>query len=153
MARVMIDATIIINGTNVSNQGNKVLVEESTAENDGTGFQTEFEQTEPGLKSGSIPMTLFQSYGPGSINTLLRGITSSGEPAIVVVTPKDEAVSATNPAFVMPKGKPFGYNPVDGSAPGSLITTDVTFKNVGQEGIVEMVTPKEVEEAEEAAGV
>lgn len=153
MARVMINATIIINGTNVSNQGNKVTVEKTTAENDGTGFQSDFEQTEPGLKSASIPMTLFQSYGPGSINSLIGGIEDSGEPAIIVVTPKDDVVSATNPAFVLKEGKPFGYNPVDGSAPGSLITTDVTFKNVGQEGIVELVTPKEVEEAEEAAGV
>jgi hypothetical protein len=150
MARVMINATIIINGTNVSNQGNKVVVGKTTAENDGTGFQSEFEQTEPGLKGASVEMTLFQSYGVGSVNSLLSGIEESDEPAIVVVTPKDEVVSAGNPAFVLKQGKMFGYNPVDGSAPGSLVTTDVTFKNVGQEGVVELTTPKEVEEAEEA---
>lgn len=150
MGRTLINAGITVNGTDVSNQGNKVTVNMSADELDGTGFQTEFKQTEPGLKDAGIDMTLFQTFGVGSVNSLLRDLFSTGEEAVVVVTPNEGVVMASNPAFCLKQGKMFGYNPVNGDGPGQLMTTDVSFKNVGQEGVVELTTPKEVEEAEEA---
>jgi hypothetical protein len=147
--RTLINANITIDGTDVSNQGNKVVVHKERAELDGTGFQSEYEQTEPGLKKAAIEMTLFQSFGAGSVNTLLSKIEEEDKAVVVVVTPKEGVVSVDNPAFALLAGKMFGYNPVDGAGPGQLMTTDANFKNVGQEGIKELTTPKEVEEAEE----
>jgi hypothetical protein len=149
MARTLINATIKIDGTDVSNQGNKVTVHKETAELDGTGFQSEFEQTEPGLKKAAIEMTLFQSFGTGSVNTLLSKIESEGKEVTVIVTPQSGVVSATNPAFALIAGKMFGYDPISGDGPGSLMTTDVAFKNVGQEGIKELIKPEEVAALEE----
>jgi hypothetical protein len=151
MARTLINASIKINGTDVSNQGNKVVVKLDKDELDGTGFQSKFKQTEPGLADAAIEMTLFQTFGEGSVNTLLAKQFSEDEDSIVVVTPKEGVVSKDNPAFVLKKGKSFGYEPVGGDGPGQLMTTDVAFKNTGQEGVVELVKPEEVAKAEEEA--
>lgn len=141
MARTLINATIKIDGVDVSNQGNKVVVHKDAEELDGTGFQSEFKQTEPGLKDAAIEVTLFQTFGVGSVNSLLAELFDEGKEVEVVVTPKEGVVSATNPSFTLKKGKMFGYDPVSGQGPGQLMTTDVTFKNVGQEGIVESTEP------------
>jgi hypothetical protein len=150
MARTLTNPTISIDGTDITIQGSKVVVKKSRDELDGTGFGTEFKQTEPGMKEADVEMTLFQTYGVGSVNSLLSKIEEEDKAVPVIVTPKQGVVSADNPAFALMSGKAFGYNPLEASGPGQLGTTDVNFKNVGEEGVKELITPKEVEEAEEA---
>jgi hypothetical protein len=149
MARTLINPTISIDGTDVTVQGSKVIVKKDRDELDGTGFGSEFKQTEPGLKDAAVEMTLFQTYGAGSVNSLLSTLEEEDKAVPVIVTPKQGVVSADNPAFALMAGKAFGYNPLEASGPGQLGSTDVNFKNVGEEGVQELITPKEVEEAEE----
>jgi hypothetical protein len=149
MGRTLINPTISIDGTDITVQGSKVVVKRSRDELDGTGFGSEFKQTEPGLKEADIEMTVFTTYGAGSTNSLFSKIEEENKEVPVIVTPKQGVVSADNPAFALMAGKCFGFNPLEASGPGQLGSTDINWKNVGEEGVKELITPLEVEEAEE----
>lgn len=134
MKLVLKDADIEIDGVNLSNHANSVTLEDSADEVDITGFQSDYKEFDQGLKDATITITFISDFEAGKVDATLYPLYSGGDTFDVVVKPTDDAVSATNPAYVM-HGRMYTYNPIAGGV-GDASTTDVTFRNASQLGIV-----------------
>lgn len=138
------DAYIEIDGTVLSEQGNKVGIKDELSAEDATGFRASYEQTEYTLGKASIDVTLFLNFGAGSINALLGEIYRERKVVQVVIKPKKGKASAENPRWVLKEAK-LGSNPREISGPKKLLTVSVTFTNAGNAGIEEITVPVEGE--------
>jgi hypothetical protein len=140
MKRVLRDVTIEVDGQDLSDHFSAITVEDSAADVDGTAFGSQYVQTLKGMRTAQVTGTVQQDFDAGSVNATLGPLNDTDTPFKVIVTPTSDAVSATNPAFVMPDAQLLGYTPLGGSV-GDLSTTDVTFSNAGDQGVVEVTNP------------
>ena len=138
--KVLRDVTVDVDGSDLSDHFSSVTVEDSAAEVDGTAFGSVYTQTLKGMRTAQISGTVQQDFDAGSVNAVLGPLNDQETPFKVIVKPTGSAVSATNPAFVMPDAQLLGYTPLDGSV-GDLSTTDITFGNAGDQGVVEVTNP------------
>lgn len=138
------DAYIEIDGSVVSEQGNKVALKDELQAEDATGFRADYEQTEYTLGKASIDVTLFLNFGTGSINALLGEIYRERKVVEVAIKPKKGLASIENPKWVLKAAK-LGSNPREVTGPKKLLTVSVTFENAGQTGIEEITTSTEGE--------
>lgn len=142
---VIRDAFIEIDGTELSNQGNKITVKREKEVMDATGYRAKSKQKATGIPDSSIEMTLFMTYGAGGVNSVLAPIFNEDKEVEVVVKFKKGKASADNPRYSMTGILP--NFPITSDGPGSLQTVDLTFENVGEDGVEESETPV-AEEAE-----
>ena len=135
MAKLILkDASIVIDGVDLSDHSNQVEISSEKDEQDVTGFGANMREIALGLGDGSISITLFQDYDAGSVDDTLWSIHSDGTPVSIVVKPTSGAVSATNPSYTMTGVLP-SYTPLSGSV-GEASTIDANFRNADQSGIV-----------------
>jgi hypothetical protein len=140
MKKVLRDVTVEVDGVDLSDHFSAVTVEDSAADVDGTAFGSVYTQTLKGMRTAQITGTVQQDFDAGSVNATFGPLNDQDDPFKVIVTPTSDAVSATNPAFVLPEAQLMGYSPLAGSV-GDLSTTDITFGNAGQDGVVEVTNP------------
>jgi hypothetical protein len=133
--KVLKNPIIKVDGVELQRRSSSVTVEWTDDEVDGTAFGAKNKETLKGLGDASIQVTFQQDFAVGSVDDTLSDLKNSDTPFPVEVIPENVAVSATNPAYRLPEALLFGYNPISGSV-GELSTTQVTFKNAGDAGLV-----------------
>ena len=125
---VVTEATLSINGTDVSDAVARAEVTETAAEVDvtdfGSGGNTE---VIGGLKSGSLSFDIHQDYGTGAVSDTLKDLV--GTIGTFVVTPNGTAVSSENPSFTC-EALVNTVTFVSGSV-GDLATASYTFPTTG----------------------
>ena len=125
---VVTEATLSINGTDVSDSVARAEVTETSAEVDvtdfGSGGNTE---VIGGLKSGSLSFDIHQDYGTGAVSDTLKDLV--GTIGTFVVTPNGTTVSGTNPQITT-EALITTVTYVSGSV-GDLATASYTFPTTG----------------------
>jgi|SRR6056297_37195 len=125
---VVTEATLSINGTDVSDAVARAEVTETAAEVDvtdfGSGGNTE---VIGGLKSGSLSFDIHQDYGTGAVSDTLKDLV--GTIGTFVVTPNGTTVSGTNPQITT-EALITTVTYVSGSV-GDLATASYTFPTTG----------------------
>jgi len=125
---VVTEATLSINGTDVSDSVARAEVTETAAEVDvtdfGSGGNTE---VIGGLKSGSLSFDIHQDYGTGAVSDTLKDLV--GTIGTFVVTPNGTTVSGTNPQITT-EALITTVTYVSGSV-GDLATASYTFPTTG----------------------
>lgn len=131
---ILKDASIVIDGVDLSDHANQVEISSEKDEQDLTGFGAEMREIGLGLGDGSISVTLFQDYDAASVDDTLWSIHADDTPVVIVVKPTSSAVGATNPSYTMTGVLP-SYTPLSGSV-GEASTIEANFRNADQSGIV-----------------
>lgn len=140
----LLDASIVIDGVDVSNSSNKVTVKDSRAKHDVTGFQGEgYTENTPGLKTAEISIDVFQDYTGGSIHQTCKPVYDNGEAVLIVIKPDDEPASAENPALAM-VAKLYEYTPVDAKV-GDPQSMTLAWENGSRHGLKEFKSDAELE--------
>ncbi len=139
---VITDAYVEVDGTELSNQGNKIVLKREKEVMDATGFRAKAKQKEGGIPDASMDITLFQGYKKGGVNSVLSSIWDEDKEVKVVIKWKKGKASEENPKYVM-TGKLFTF-PLEGSV-NSIQTVECTFENTGESGIQELTTSEEGE--------
>jgi len=125
---VVTDATLSINGTDVSTAVARAELTQTAAEVDvtdfGSGGNTE---VIGGLKSGSLGFDIHQDYATGAVSATLQDLV--GTIGTFVVTPNGTAPSAENPQFTC-EALITTVTFVSGSV-GDLATASYTFPTTG----------------------
>lgn len=135
MGKVILkDASIKINGVDLSDHSSKVTIATQFNEVDVTAFGALYKEIAQGLGDASITVDFFQDFTAANVDATLWPLSQSGSVFPIVVKPTSATVSATNPTFTM-QGILSDYNPIDGSV-GAASVTSVKFSNADQSGVV-----------------
>ncbi len=125
---VVTDATLSINGEDVSDAVARAELTQTAAEVDvtdfGSGGNTE---VIGGLKSGSLSFDIHQDYATGAVSAVLQDLV--GTIGTFIVTPNGTAPSADNPQFTA-EALITTVTFVSGSV-GDLATASYTFPTTG----------------------
>lgn len=125
--------SIVIGGVDLSKRANQVAITTSAEEVDLTTFQAVNKQTGKGLGDGSMQVTFIQDFEVAMVDATLWPLAQGEEPFFIEVKPFKTAKAVTNPLFKM-EALLFTYDPLSGQM-GQASTTQVQFKNVGEQGI------------------
>ena len=132
---VLRNATISVNGTDLSDHCSSVTVEDSAEEVDFTSFgASNYRAFQPGMKDATITAEFYNDYAAASVDSVLSAAYSSSTAFPVVVKADSGAVSGTNPSFTL-SSKLYSYSPIAGGV-GDANTTSATFRNAGTAGLV-----------------
>jgi len=135
----LIDASIEIDGVDLSQVANEVDIDDSASEEDVSGFQGGgYTEEARGLKTAVINITFFQDYSTGSVHQTLKPLYDSGETFVVKVKPDDAPASEDNPQSVM-TGRLFGYSPIKAQV-GKAQAIQVTIRNASSDGLTEVTS-------------
>src|SRR5262245_59065736 len=114
---VLKDATITVNGTDLSQYASSVSVAADAEEVEFTGFGTSgYREFGQGLKDATISAMFFQNFGTATgdiVDGVINPLHSSGGTFDVVVQSTSSAASPTNPKYTM-RSRVFSYHPIDG---------------------------------------
>ena len=135
---VLKDASITVNGVNLSDHVSSVTIESSFDEVDFTAFGSKYKEIGQGIGDATITLAVFQDFAAASVDATLWPLSQSGATFPVVVKPTSLAVSATNPSYTM-TAVLLSFNPLAGAV-GEASTTDVTLRNAANVGIVRAVS-------------
>lgn len=128
---------IVVNGVDLSNRANQVAITTSAEEVDLTTFGAANKQTGKGLGDGSMQVTFIQDYEVAMVDATLWPLAVGETPFFIEVLPVKAVKSATNPLYKM-ETLLFTYDPLSGQV-GQASTTQVQFKNVGEQGIERLI--------------
>lgn len=134
---VLRDASITINGVDLSNHISKATIQTEFDDVDFTSFGSTLKETGKGMGDGTMEFDVFQDFAAGSVDATLWPISQASTTVPVVVKPTSGAVSATNPSYTM-QGLLMSYSPLDASV-GDASTTSVSFQNGATSGIVRAI--------------
>jgi hypothetical protein len=124
----LVDATVIINGVNLSNHSNKVTVTDNRDQIENTAFGALSKSYAKGLGDGTIDCDFFQDFAGGSVHATLQPLIGSTTPVSVEVRATSAGRSATNPAALLTSALLFSYNMLDGSL-NEMSKISCTFQN------------------------
>lgn len=127
------DATLEVDGVDLSNYVNQVAMDLPDDEVDLSGMGSKMKEYGKGLSDGTITVTFLQDFDTGKVDDTLWPLKVSDTPFTVVVKPTSAPKSATNPEYSM-EALLFNYSPVNGSL-GEAASTEVNFRNADQAGI------------------
>jgi hypothetical protein len=140
MAKFVLKTPVVtINAVDLSDHISEVTIETTRDEVDVTAFGAANKETLAGLGDATITMQAFQDFAAGEIDATLWPLSTSDTPFTVAVKPTNAAISATNPEYQM-SALLFSYSPIAGGV-GEASTTEITFRNASQVGLVRDVTP------------
>jgi len=131
---ILLDASITVDGVDLSDRCSAVEIEDSSEEVDVTAFGAANREILLGLGDGTITATFFQDFASGSVDSVLSQLKGSNTPFEVVVKPTSGPVGPDNPSYTMQAVLPT-YNPVSGSV-GEASTIEASFRNASPSGIV-----------------
>jgi len=125
---VVTEATLSINGTDVSSAVAQAELTQTAAEVDVTDFSSGGNtEVIGGLKSGSLSFDIHQDYGTDAVSDVLKDLI--GTVGTFVVTPNGATPSAENPQFTC-EALITTVTFVSGSV-GDLATASYTFPTTG----------------------
>jgi hypothetical protein len=131
---ILKDASVSINGVDLSDHISKVTVTTTFNQVDVTAFGALYKEIAQGLGDANIACEFFQDFGAAEVDATLWPLSQSGSVFPIVVKPTSATVSETNPSYTM-QGICADYNPIDGAV-GAASTMTVTFPNADQSGVV-----------------
>lgn len=130
---VLTNAQVLINGVDLSDHVQKVVLEDTRDQVDITAMGATNKAYTKGLGDGKATITFFQDTAAGKVHATLSPLIGSSTGFSVEVRPTNGARSATNPAFLM-TALLFNYGMLNGSV-GDASTMDAEFVNAAQAGI------------------
>lgn len=130
---ILVNASIVIDGTDLSKRATQVAIDPQSDEVDLTTFQEEWKETGVGLKDATMQVTFIQDLEAGMVDSVLWPHFKNGDTFVIEVKASKAAKSASNPLWKM-TSRLFTYSPLSGSV-GQASTTQVTFKNAGEAGL------------------
>jgi hypothetical protein len=135
---VLRDASITVNGKNLSDHCSSLIVESSTEQIDVTPYpSTGYREYVQGANDTTITAAFYQDHQAASVHQTLAPIHRDDSTAVVLITPDaTQYVSTTNPSYLMASHL-LGYQPLNGGA-GGAAQLDVVFRNADPEGLVQL---------------
>jgi hypothetical protein len=130
---VLKNASVVINGVDLSNHCSKVTIATTFDDVDMTSFGDTYKEHAQGMGDATMTFTFFQDFAAGSLDATLWPLSQSGSTFLISVKPTSAAVSSTNPRYDM-NGILLSYNPIDGGV-GDASSTDVSIPNGAQSGL------------------
>lgn len=147
---VLKNPQMIIDGTDLTTRISSITMDLADDEVDASTFGSTWKETAQGMSDASMGMTFTQDFALTMVDATLWPIKNTAKKVLVVVAPEKLAVAKTptetNPAFLM-GAQLYGYSPLSGGV-GELSTTDPTFKNCTQYGILRAISKAKYEEYE-----
>lgn len=122
---VLVDATVSVNGTDLSDHVDSVEINQEFEDVDLTAMGASSREHAKGLRSDSITVSFFQDYDASKVDAVLSPLITNTSGFAVVVKPTSAAVSSTNPSFSM-TSLLFTYSPLAGGI-GEANQTSVEF--------------------------
>ena len=104
------DVSVVVNSTDLSDHVKKVTVDETVAELDATVMGNGTEVTQGGLKKWVMDVEFLQDHTGSSVDVTLRPLLGSN--VLLTVKPTSSAVSTTNPRY-FGTGSFVGYKVLD----------------------------------------
>lgn len=141
---VMLDATVVVDGRDLSNRASSCAMDLPDEEVDQTGFQGGgYREINKGLSDATINVTFFNDYDADKTDAVLWPLKQSEDTFKMYVQAFDGTPSATNPAYGL-NARLFNYSPIAGAV-GESSTTEVAFRNGDAEtGIVKIISAGEL---------
>lgn len=141
---VMLDATIVVDGTDLSDRASSCSMDLPDDEIDQTAFQGGgYREFNKGLADATINVTFFNDYGADKTDAVLWPLKQSADTFKMYVQAFDGTPAEDNPAYGL-NARLFNYAPISGSV-GESSTTEVAFRNGSSDvGIVKMVSAQEL---------
>jgi hypothetical protein len=136
---VLKDAYVSVNSVDLSDHVSSVTIETTRDEVDVTAMGNDYKEILFGISDATATVAFFQDHAAGEVDATLFPLSTSDTPFPLAIRPNSGAISATNPEFQM-SVLMANYSPIAGDV-GSASTTDVTFRNAAQTGLVRDVTP------------
>lgn len=133
--QILRNASIVVDGVDFSDHANSVTINSEFDLVEVNSFGAVYKQNLLGLGDGSVEVTFYTDEAAGSVNATLWPLHQAGTVFDVVVKPTSAAVSPTNPSYTLSEAVLPSFSPIAGDI-GDASTTDVTFQNAGQAGIV-----------------
>jgi hypothetical protein len=130
---ILVNASLVIDGTDLSKRSTQVAVDAQSDEVDLTTFQEEWKDTGVGLKDATMQVTFIQDMSAGMVDDVLWPLFRSGEEFVIETKADKGPKGPSNPLYKMGT-KLFTYSPLSGSV-GQASTTQVTFKNTSETGL------------------
>lgn len=132
---VLTNATITVNGTNLSDHCSSVTIEDSRDEVEVSAFgSAAYREFIPGLKDVTITAEFYNDFASSSVDAVLSNEYTAGTAFPVVVKADSATTSATNPSFTL-SSRLYSYTPLAGAV-GDANTTTATFRPAGTAGLV-----------------
>lgn len=131
---VLRNASIVVNGVDLSDHCSSVTLEDTAEEIDFTAFSPSgYREFGQGLKDATITAEFFQDYATGSVDATHFPLYNSGGTFDVVVKAENATTSSTNPSYTM-KSRLYTWGGVAGAV-GDANTVSATYRNAGTAGI------------------
>lgn len=122
---VLTDASVTVNGTNLSTWVESVEINQEFEDVDLTAMGASAREHGKGLRTDGITVTFFQDYAASAVNAILQPLVSNTSGFAVVIKPTSGTVSSTNPSWTM-TSLLFTYSPLAGGV-GEANQTSVEF--------------------------
>lgn len=126
---VLRNATLSVNGVDLSDHCSSVTLEDSAAEVDFTSFGSGYSEFGQGLRDSTITASLFNDHDASSVADTLQPLYESGGTFSVAVKP-DRAGTV-----IYRQVSRLFTNPLLAGGVGEANTVDVTFRNGGTAGV------------------
>jgi hypothetical protein len=127
---VLRNATLLVNGVNLSDHCSSITLEDSAAEVDFTAFGSGYQEFGQGLRDSTITADLYNDHAASSVADSLQPLYESGGTFAVVVKPDlAGTVKYTQVSRLF-------TNPLLSGGVGDANTVSVTFRNGGTAGVV-----------------
>lgn len=137
---VLRNPLITVAGTALKTHARSVTITTSRPEVDVTSFGDSFQSFIGGIPDATIEVEYFQNFDAGAVDAVHWPLVNSDTTFAVTVRDVDAAGSSTNPTFTMNNALLLGdYQPIQGDV-GSALTTTVTYRNAGTQGVVRHTT-------------
>jgi hypothetical protein len=124
---VILDASVLVDGFDLSDHVQKVTVSLKKDVIDVTGIGDDSHRSVVGLETATFAVTFFQDFDAGNVDAVLEPLYAAGDAFPVDVAPTSAPASADNPSysgmFILPE-----YTPLSGGI-GDASMIDVTFQN------------------------
>lgn len=120
---------VTINGNDLSQYVQNVVVEDTADEVDVTGMGEQFREYIRGIRDMTVTLTLLNDLAAGGPDAVISPLYYNDTAGTVKVTPETGGTVVYTAI-----SKPFGWSPVSGGV-GDANTIDVTFRNAGTLGL------------------
>lgn len=137
MGTVYRDVYLSVNNVDISDTVKSLTIEDTTDEIEMTANGDNYKKFEAGLSDAKITAELYQDYESQGVHATLSALKRNKSEFPVVVRPKNEPSSETNPEFHL-TAKLLNYNPLAMTGPSEAGMVTAEFRNASSSGLVEV---------------
>lgn len=139
MAKLLVNAQVIINGVDLSDHCSSVEVSGKAADVETTGMGAAGKSRMPGLKDEQFKFNWRQDFAAAKVDATLQPLYGNGTSFQVEVRPTIAARSATNPAYVGTACYLLEYTPIAGAV-AAVMDIPTTIVVDGQSSAIQRLT-------------